>query len=153
MNNMECTEQYEKYGTDDPLSKTSYWIFQAAKGMHSKFKALKTKITEKTIISGLRIGQMVSDFGGNEDDTGDMVKWLASASAIGGALSGLSANVRILSPCLNSQLISAAWFRSRPIPLWRYLLRLRQPQARGDRPGQYLSWFGRSIRSSRRPTR
>ncbi|CCT69560.1 uncharacterized protein FFUJ_05456 [Fusarium fujikuroi IMI 58289] len=92
MNNMECTEQYEKFGTDDPLSKTSYWIFQAAKGMHSKFKALKTKITEKTIISSLRIGQMVSDFGGNEDDTGDMVKWLASASAIGGALSGLSAN-------------------------------------------------------------
>ncbi|KAG5775373.1 hypothetical protein H9Q73_010954 [Fusarium xylarioides] len=24
MKNMECTEQYEKYGTDDPLSKTSY---------------------------------------------------------------------------------------------------------------------------------
>ncbi|KAL5588104.1 hypothetical protein FOVSG1_013240 [Fusarium oxysporum f. sp. vasinfectum] len=93
MNNIECTEQYEKYGTDDSLSKTSYWIFQAAKGMHSKFKALKTKITEKTIISGLRIGQMVTDFGGNEDDTGDMVKWLASASTMGAALSGLSTNV------------------------------------------------------------
>jgi hypothetical protein len=117
MNNLECTEQYEKYGTDDPLSKTSYWIFQAAKGMHSKFGALKTKITEKTIISGLRIGQMVTDFGGNEDDTGDMVKWLASASAIGGALSGLSANVRNLPPCINSPLISAARLRSRPIPL------------------------------------
>ncbi|KAF4502453.1 hypothetical protein FAGAP_1305 [Fusarium agapanthi] len=92
MNNMECTEQFDKYGTDDPLSKTSYWIFQAAKGMQSKLKALKTKITEKTIISGLRIGQMVADFGGNEDDTGDLIKWLASASAIGGALSGPSAN-------------------------------------------------------------
>ncbi|KAF5256129.1 hypothetical protein FOXYS1_13411 [Fusarium oxysporum] len=92
MNNIECTEQYEKYGTDDSLSKTSYWIFQATKGMHSKFKALKTKITEKTIISGLRVGQMVTDFGGNEDDTVDMVKWLASASTMGAALSGLSTN-------------------------------------------------------------
>ncbi|KAH7230541.1 uncharacterized protein BKA55DRAFT_715380 [Fusarium redolens] len=93
MNNIECTQQYDTYGKDDDiLSKNSYWIFQAAKGMHSKLKALKAKITEKTIISGLRIGQMVTDFGGNEDDTGDMVKWLASASAIGGALSGLSAN-------------------------------------------------------------
>ncbi|RKL38680.1 hypothetical protein BFJ70_g6315 [Fusarium oxysporum] len=93
MNNIECTEQYEKYSTDDSLSKTSYWIFQAAKGMHSKFKGLKTKITEKTIISGLRIGQIVTDFGGNEDDTGDMVKWLASARTMGAALSGLSTNV------------------------------------------------------------
>lgn len=97
MNNIECTEQYEKYGTDDSLSKTSYWIFQTAKGMHSKFKALKTKITE-TIISGLRIGQMVTDFSGNEDDTGDMVKWLASASTMGAALSGLSTNVHNPSP-------------------------------------------------------
>ncbi|KAJ4270900.1 hypothetical protein NW764_013781 [Fusarium oxysporum] len=83
----------EQPGTDDSLSKTSYWIFQAAKGMHSKFKGLKTKITEKTIISGLRIGQIVTDFGGNEDDTGDMVKWLASARTMGAALSGLSTNV------------------------------------------------------------
>ncbi|RKL08256.1 hypothetical protein BFJ68_g9603 [Fusarium oxysporum] len=87
MNNIECTEQYEKYGTDDSLNKTSYWIFQAAKGMHSKFKALKTKITEKTIISGLRIGQMVTDFGSNEDDTGDMVGFAVGFNILGGIFS------------------------------------------------------------------
>jgi hypothetical protein len=114
MNNIECTQQYDTYGKDDDiLSKNSYWIFQAAKGMHSKLKALKAKITEKTIISGLRIGQMVTDFGGNEDDTGDMVKWLASASAIGGALSGLSANVRKTPALRRLELIPTAWFRCR----------------------------------------
>ncbi|KAG5764648.1 hypothetical protein H9Q69_009016 [Fusarium xylarioides] len=54
--------------------------------------AMKNMECTEQYENGLRIGQMVSDFGGNEDDTGDMVKWLASASAIGGALSGLSAN-------------------------------------------------------------
>ncbi|KAF9767045.1 hypothetical protein IL306_000447 [Fusarium sp. DS 682] len=92
LNSIECTEQYDKYGLgDDILSKNSYWIFQAAKGVHSKLNSLKGEITDKTLISSLRIGQMVEDFGGNEEDTGDMTKWLASASAIGGALSGLAA--------------------------------------------------------------
>ncbi|KAF4337216.1 hypothetical protein FBEOM_8909 [Fusarium beomiforme] len=93
MNGMECTKQYEEFGVeDDILSKNSYWIFQAAKGVHSKLNTLRELLSDETLISGLNIGMMVKDFGGNEDDTGDIVKWLSAAMAMGGALSGLVPN-------------------------------------------------------------
>ncbi|KAI5457658.1 hypothetical protein BGZ63DRAFT_457040 [Mariannaea sp. PMI_226] len=86
---MTCEDQYDKYGTN-ALGKDSYWIFQAVKGMHGKFNVLHSKLSDSALISGLNIGQMVSDFQGSEANTGDVLSWLSAASAMGGAFGGLA---------------------------------------------------------------
>ncbi|KAF4438715.1 hypothetical protein F53441_12731 [Fusarium austroafricanum] len=95
MDGMKCDAQFDQLGgklfSGTPiLGKNSYWIFQAAKGAHSKFKAIKAKLIDTTLVSGLEIGQMATDFGGDESDTADIVKWLSAAASLGGALGGLA---------------------------------------------------------------
>ncbi|KAF4949231.1 hypothetical protein FSARC_13537 [Fusarium sarcochroum] len=89
LNGISCTEQYDKFGQDTIIGKNSYWIFQAAKGVHAKFNELKRQLTDETLINGLRIGQMVSDFDGSEDDPSNVLGWLAAASTMGNAVGGL----------------------------------------------------------------
>jgi hypothetical protein len=86
---MSCEDQWDKYGQDTIIGKNSYWMFQAAKGVHAKFKELKRQLTDETLISSLRIGQMVKDFDGSEDDAGNVLGWLAAASSMGNAVGGL----------------------------------------------------------------
>ncbi|GJC88919.1 hypothetical protein ColLi_11757 [Colletotrichum liriopes] len=88
MNGLTCDQQYERYG-QTPVGKNSYWTFQAVKGMHAKFSELNRQLTKETLISGLQIGQMVTDFKGNQDDPGDVLGWLSAAATMGGALGGL----------------------------------------------------------------
>ncbi|KAF7557620.1 hypothetical protein G7Z17_g562 [Cylindrodendrum hubeiense] len=88
MNGLSCEDQFDQFGTT-PLGKNSYWIFQAAKGVHEKFKELNRQMVEDTLISGLRIGQMVTDFDGSESEPGNVLGWLAAASTIGNAVGGL----------------------------------------------------------------
>lgn len=85
---MTCDDQYDAYGKT-PIGKNSYWIFQAVKGMHAKFNELNRQLTKETLISGLQIGQMVTDFQGNQDDPGDVLGWLSAAASMGGAIGGL----------------------------------------------------------------
>ncbi|KAL5603764.1 hypothetical protein FOVSG1_006514 [Fusarium oxysporum f. sp. vasinfectum] len=89
LNGMGCEEQYDTYGKDTIIDKNSYWIFQAAKGVHAKFKELSRQLTQETLISGLRIGQMVDDFEGNEDNAGKVLGWLAAACSMGNVIGGL----------------------------------------------------------------
>ncbi|PCD19050.1 hypothetical protein FGRA07_05855 [Fusarium graminearum] len=89
LNDMSCEDQWDKYGQDTIIGKNSYWIFQAAKGVHAKFNELKRQLTDETLISSLRIGQMVKDFDGSEDDAGNVLGWLAAASSMGNAVGGL----------------------------------------------------------------
>ncbi|OHE93823.1 hypothetical protein CORC01_10844 [Colletotrichum orchidophilum] len=88
LNDMTCDAQYDAYGKT-PIGKNSYWIFQAVKGMHAKFNELNRQLTKETLISGLQIGQMVTDFQGNQDDPGDVLSWLSAAASMGGAIGGL----------------------------------------------------------------
>lgn len=88
MNGMSCEDQFDKFGTY-PLAKNSYWIFQAVKGLHEKFKELSRQLTQETLINGLRIPQMVTDFDGSESEPGNVLGWLAAASTIGNAVGGL----------------------------------------------------------------
>ncbi|KAI5461951.1 hypothetical protein BGZ63DRAFT_355128 [Mariannaea sp. PMI_226] len=88
LDNMSCEDQFDKYGTT-ALGKNSYWIFQAVKGLHGKFNVLHTQLSDSTLIAGLNIGQMVSDFQGSEDNSGDVLSWLAAAAGMGGALGSL----------------------------------------------------------------
>ncbi|SPJ76036.1 uncharacterized protein FTOL_05767 [Fusarium torulosum] len=90
---IDCQGQFNQYGTDKDgnehiIGKTSYWIFQAAKGMQSKFRMLKEKLTSDTMVAGFLIPSMVKDFEGNEDQTSDVMKWLAAAVGFGGILGG-----------------------------------------------------------------
>ncbi|CAG1977983.1 unnamed protein product [Fusarium graminearum] len=89
-----CEEHFDKYGTSgdplkDPIGRTSYWIFQAIKGMHSKFQMLHNELVEQTIITNLQIGEMVADFQGAEDKTEDVLKWLSAAVGLGSTIGGL----------------------------------------------------------------
>lgn len=89
-----CEEHFDKYGTSgdplkDPIGRTSYWIFQAIKGMHSKFQMLHSELVEQTIITNLQIGEMVADFQGAEDKTEDVLKWLSAAVGLGSTIGGL----------------------------------------------------------------
>ncbi|RGP69272.1 hypothetical protein FLONG3_7908 [Fusarium longipes] len=88
MGGLGCEKQFEKYGTTF-INKNSYWIFQSVKGMHGKFAELHRQLTTETIISGLKIGQMVKDFGGNEDTDDNMKGWISAAASMGNALGGL----------------------------------------------------------------
>jgi hypothetical protein len=90
---IDCKGQFNQFGTDKDgnehiFGKTSYWIFQAAKGMQSKFRMLKEKLTSDTMVAGFLIPSMVKDFEGNEDQTSDVMKWLAAAVGFGGILGG-----------------------------------------------------------------
>ncbi|KAM0229441.1 hypothetical protein ACHAPO_009985 [Fusarium lateritium] len=89
-----CEEHFDKFGTSgdplkDPIGRTSYWILQAIKGMHSKFQMLHGKLLEETLVTNLEIGQMVTDFHGNEDKTEDVLKWLSAAVGLGSTIGGL----------------------------------------------------------------
>ncbi|KAF4953277.1 hypothetical protein FGADI_6143 [Fusarium gaditjirri] len=100
---MNCEDQFNKYGTDKDgneniLGKSSYWIFQAVEGMQKKFRMLKDELTSQTIMTGFSIDAMVSDFQGNEDQTSDILKWLAAALGFGGTLGG---NVPVAGPYIS----------------------------------------------------
>ncbi|KAK7428282.1 hypothetical protein QQZ08_005179 [Neonectria magnoliae] len=88
MGGMSCNDQFDQFGTT-PLGKNSYWIFQAAKGVHEKFRELNRQLTQETLINGLRIPQMVDDFDGSESEPGAVLGWLAAASTMGNAVGGL----------------------------------------------------------------
>ncbi|KAK7394021.1 hypothetical protein QQX98_013199 [Neonectria punicea] len=88
MGGMSCDDQFDQFGTT-PLGKNSYWIFQAAKGVHEKFRELNRQLTQETLINGLRIPQMVDDFDGSESEPGAVLGWLAAASTMGNAVGGL----------------------------------------------------------------
>lgn len=88
MNGLSCADQFDRYGTT-PLNKSSYWIFQAVRGMHSKFSELSRQLTQETLINGLRIGQMVSDFDGTEGSPGQAMGWIAGAATMGNAIGGM----------------------------------------------------------------
>ncbi|KLO81331.1 uncharacterized protein FFB20_13881 [Fusarium fujikuroi] len=100
---MNCEDQFNKYGTDKDgnehiLGKTSYWIFQAVEGMQAKFRMLKEKLTSETMVAGFSIPTMVEEFQGNEDQTSDVLKWLAAAIGFGGTLGG---NVPVAGPYIS----------------------------------------------------
>ncbi|RBQ67174.1 hypothetical protein FVER14953_03619 [Fusarium verticillioides] len=92
MNGISCEEQFDKYGKTF-IGKNSYWTFQAVKGMHDKFAELHRQLTTETLINGLKIGQMLKDFGGNENGGGNMRGWLSAAATMGNALGGLAPGV------------------------------------------------------------
>ncbi|RBR04865.1 hypothetical protein FVER53590_03619 [Fusarium verticillioides] len=83
-----CEEQFDKYGKTF-IGKNSYWTFQAVKGMHDKLGELHRKLTTETLVNGFKIGQMLKDFGGNENGGGNMRGWLSAAATMGNALGGL----------------------------------------------------------------
>ncbi|RSL87619.1 hypothetical protein CEP51_002155 [Fusarium floridanum] len=88
MSGLSCDDQFDQFGTT-PLGKNSYWIFQAVKGMHEKFRELNRQFTQETLINGLRIPQMVEDFDGSEDNPSQVRGWIAAAATIGNAVGGL----------------------------------------------------------------
>jgi hypothetical protein len=88
MGGLGCEKQFEKYGTTF-INKNSYWIFQSVKGMHGKFAELHRQLTTETIVSGLKIGKMVEDFGGEEKTDDNMKGWISAAASMGNALGGL----------------------------------------------------------------
>lgn len=135
MNGMSCEDQFDKFGTY-PLAKNSYWIFQAVKGLHEKFKELSRQLTQETLINGLRIPQMVTDFDGSEGEPGNVLGWLAAASTIGNAVGGLVPGA-VRCPSLSPFHFSLQWRLTRlgsgrrdrwglRYPRW-YLLRSRRP--------------------------
>ena len=90
----DCEEQFDKYGTkadgsENPIGKVSYWIFQAVKGMQNKFTILRNKLVEETIVTNLLIGEMVEAFQGNEEHTEEVFKWLSAAIGLGSTVGGL----------------------------------------------------------------
>ncbi|RGP61322.1 hypothetical protein FLONG3_10556 [Fusarium longipes] len=94
MNVKSCEEHFDLYGTNDdplldPIGRVSYWIFQAVMGMQKKFTMLKNALIDETIVANLLIGQMVEEFGGKEDQTGDVLKWLSAAMGLGSTIGGL----------------------------------------------------------------
>ncbi|KAF5679403.1 hypothetical protein FHETE_820 [Fusarium heterosporum] len=89
MGGLSCTDQFDKYGTDLLVGRTSYWIFQAVQGMHGKFAELHRQLTTETLINGLKIDQMISDFSGDGYSPGRVKPWLSAAATMGNALGGL----------------------------------------------------------------
>ncbi|KAF5673877.1 hypothetical protein FHETE_3264 [Fusarium heterosporum] len=87
MGGISCEDQFDKYG-QSIIGKNSYWTFQAIKGMHGKFAELHRQLTSETLIEGLKIDQMLSDFGGIDQAPSSMRGWLPTSSYIGAALGG-----------------------------------------------------------------
>jgi hypothetical protein len=102
MGGLSCDDQFDQFGTT-PLGKNSYWIFQAVKGMHEKFRELNRQFTQETLINGLRIPQMVQDFDGSEDNPSQVRGWIAAAATIGNAVGGLVPGAACLSFQIHSK--------------------------------------------------
>ncbi|KAM0346339.1 hypothetical protein ACHAPU_005770 [Fusarium lateritium] len=62
----------------------------SVKGMNSKFQMIYDALFEQTLLSNLLIGQMVEDFQGAEDQTGDVLKWLSVAMGLGSTVAGIA---------------------------------------------------------------
>ncbi|KAM0347335.1 hypothetical protein ACHAPU_004854 [Fusarium lateritium] len=89
MGGISCTDQFDKYGKDLLVGRTSYWMFQAVRGMHGKFAELHRQLTTETLINGLKIDQMITDFSGDGYSPGRVKPWLSAAATMGNALGGL----------------------------------------------------------------
>ncbi|KAF4985217.1 hypothetical protein FGRMN_11260, partial [Fusarium graminum] len=85
MGGISCEDQFDKYGKST-IGKNSYWAFQAVKGMHGKFAELHRQLTSETLVDGLKIDQMLSDFGGVDVPPNNMRGWLPAAASIGSNL-------------------------------------------------------------------
>lgn len=129
MGGIGCEEQFDKYGKTF-VGKNSYWTFQAVKGMHGKFAELHRQLTTETLVNGLKIGQMLKDFSGNENGGGNMKGWLSAAATMGNALGGLVPGVvcySVSSPDLSFALLTITntglWYFCRYGYLGRYHVR------------------------------
>lgn len=92
---MNCEDMYNKYGTDKDgneniTGKTAYWIFKAVRGLQVKFTMLQDKLRDATIVTGFSIDSMVSDFGGDQKGTEDVLKWMSAALGLGQTIAGLA---------------------------------------------------------------
>ncbi|KAI6760278.1 hypothetical protein HG530_009138 [Fusarium avenaceum] len=92
---MNCEDMYNKYGIDKDgneniTGKTAYWIFKAVRGLQVKFIMLQNKLRDATIMTGFSIDSMVSDFGGDQKGTEDVLKWMSAALGLGQTIAGLA---------------------------------------------------------------
>ncbi|KAG5654902.1 hypothetical protein KAF25_010947 [Fusarium avenaceum] len=92
---MNCEDMCNKYGTDKDgneniTGKTAYWIFKAVRGLQVKFTMLQNKLRDATIMTGFSIDSMVSDFGGDQKGTEDVLKWMSAALGLGQTIAGLA---------------------------------------------------------------
>jgi len=107
----DCEEQFDRYGTkadgsENPIGKVSYWIFQAVKGMQNKFTILRNRLVDETIVTNLLIGEMVEAFQGNEEKTEEVFKWLSAAIGLGSTVGGLIPGAVSFSPVLCPETVS-----------------------------------------------
>lgn len=80
--------------TEYPNQRLGYWVFMAVNGLHQKLTALYNELFEKTMLNTLAIPTMVEKLGGDQGSGGDVLKWLTAAAGAGGAVAGMSPNVR-----------------------------------------------------------
>ena len=149
----DCEEQFDRYGTkadgsENPIGKVSYWIFQAVKGMQNKFTILRNKLVDETIVTNLLIGEMVEAFQGNEDQTEEVFKWLSAAIGLGSTVGGLIPGAVSFSPIhyfvlrrYHEQTLTSTGrgylYRPRHHG-WYFRYHCRGDKARGNQPGHYL---------------
>ncbi|RGP64198.1 hypothetical protein FSPOR_8016 [Fusarium sporotrichioides] len=88
MRGISCKEQFDKYGETLLIGRSSYWMFQAVKGVHAKFAELHRQLTTETLINGLKIDKMIEDFSGDGYTPGNVKPWLSAAATMGNALGG-----------------------------------------------------------------
>ena len=82
-------DQANENGYQDWRMRDAYWIFQAVKGMHSKFGELHRLMIQDTLVAGFSISEMIDVFGGGEEDTSKALTWIAAAFGMGGTVAGM----------------------------------------------------------------
>ena len=60
MNDMTSAENFDEYG-DNGLKSASYWVLWRSRAWHGNFGGLSRPLTRDTIISGLKIPQMLTE--------------------------------------------------------------------------------------------
>lgn len=74
---------------NDHFKQNAYWIFRAVEGARTIIGKMYNHLTLETILSGLKVDDMVRDLEGDDGKDLDILSWLsASFTIIGGATAG-----------------------------------------------------------------
>ncbi|KAL0932866.1 uncharacterized protein CTRU02_211829 [Colletotrichum truncatum] len=83
-----CAEHFKNVNSTEAVGlwpKVAYWIFTAAQQVHVKISRIDHEIQREGLITGLRIEQMLEDFGAEAaNDSTDVLGWLSAAFGLVG---------------------------------------------------------------------
>lgn len=75
-----CDDYFEQFNGDPwGWGMSSYYLFEAVKGVHRKLDKFNNRVIEGTMLSNLKVDEMINNLGGSDEGHSDVFNWITAA--------------------------------------------------------------------------